>query len=73
MKSAELNNPIVRFQGGGDYGVRKVRYEGKGKQVYINDSQYFEGMEERSGSTKLAVTKFLINGLRIGKNYLLMI
>jgi predicted helicase len=45
MKSAELNNPIVRFQGGGDYGVRKVRYEGKGKQVYINDSQYFEGIE----------------------------
>lgn len=45
MKSAELGNPIVRFQGGGDYGVRKVRYEEKGKQVYINDSQYFEGIE----------------------------
>ena len=45
MKSAELNNPIVKFQGGGDYGVRKVRYEETGKQVYINDSQYFEGIE----------------------------
>jgi hypothetical protein len=45
MKSAELNNPIVKLQGGGDYGVRKVRYEEKGKQVYINDGQYFEGME----------------------------
>jgi len=45
MESAELNNPIVKFQGGGDYGVRKVRYEEKGKQVYINDSQYFEGIE----------------------------
>ncbi|HUW23965.1 MAG TPA: type ISP restriction/modification enzyme [bacterium] len=45
MKSAELNNPIVKFQGGGDYGVRKVRYEEMGKQVYINDSQYFEGIE----------------------------
>jgi len=45
MKSAELNNPIVKFQGGGDYGVRKVRYEEQGQQVYINDSQYFEGIE----------------------------
>jgi hypothetical protein len=45
MKAAELNNPIVKFQGGGDYGVRKVKYDEKGKQVYINDSQYFEGIE----------------------------
>jgi len=45
MKAAELNNPIVKFQGGGDYRVRRVRYEEKGKQVYINDSQYFEGIE----------------------------
>ena len=45
MKSAGLNNPTVKFQGGGDYGVRKVRYEETGKQVYINDSQYFEGIE----------------------------
>lgn len=45
MKSAELSNPIVKFQGDGDYGVRKVRYEERGKQVYINDSQYFEGIE----------------------------
>jgi len=47
MKSAELNNPIVKFQGGGDYGIGKVRYEEKGKQVYINDSQYFEGIERK--------------------------
>ncbi len=39
MKAAELSNPIVKFQGGGDYGVRKVRYEEKEKRVYINDSQ----------------------------------
>jgi hypothetical protein len=45
MKSAELNNPIVKFQGGGDYGVGKLRYEEKGKQVHINDGQYFEGIE----------------------------
>jgi predicted helicase len=45
MKSAELNNPIVKFQGGGDYEVSKVRYEEKRKQVCINDSQYFEGIE----------------------------
>jgi predicted helicase len=45
IKSVELNNPIVKFQGSGDYGVGKVRYEEKGKQVHINDSQYFEGIE----------------------------
>jgi len=45
MKSAELNNPVVKFQGSGDYEVRKVRYEEKRKQVCINDSQYFEGIE----------------------------
>ncbi len=45
MKSAELNSPIVKFQGCGDYGVSKVRYEETGKQVYINDNQYFDGIE----------------------------
>jgi len=45
MKSAELNNPIVKFQGDGDYGVREVRYEEKRKHVSINNSQYFEGIE----------------------------
>lgn len=44
MKSAELNNPITKFQGSGDYRVKKVRYDEKGKRVYINDSQYFEGI-----------------------------
>ena len=45
MKLAELNNPTVKFQGDGDYGVGKVRYEERGKQVYINGNQYFEGIE----------------------------
>jgi hypothetical protein len=46
MQSAGLNNPIVKFEGSGDYGVRKVRYEEKGKQVYINDGQHFEGIKK---------------------------
>jgi len=48
MKSAELNNPITKFQGSGDYRVKKVRYDEKGKRVYINDSQYFEGIDKEA-------------------------
>jgi predicted helicase len=46
LKSAELNNPIAKFQGSGDYQVKKLKYNEKGKRVYINDDQYFEGIEK---------------------------
>jgi predicted helicase len=46
MKSAELNNPIVKFQGGGDNQIEKPRYSEKDKRVYINNDQYFEGIEK---------------------------
>lgn len=45
MKAAELNNPIAKFQGSGDYQVKKPKYNEKEKRVYINDDQYFEGIE----------------------------
>jgi len=44
MKPVELSNPIAKLQGSGDYQVKKPRY--KGKRVYINDNQYFEGVEK---------------------------
>jgi hypothetical protein len=44
MKSAELDNPIAKFQGSGDYQVKKPKYNEKEKRVYINDDQYFEGI-----------------------------
>jgi len=46
LKSAELNNPIAKFQGSSDYQVKKPKYNEKEKRVYINDDQYFEGIEK---------------------------
>jgi len=46
LKSAELNNPIAKFQGSGDYQVKKPKCNEKEKRVYINDDQYFEGIEK---------------------------
>jgi len=46
LKPAELSNPIAKLQGSGDYQVEKPRYKEKEKRVYINDNQYFEGIEK---------------------------
>ncbi|MGA2467834.1 MAG: type ISP restriction/modification enzyme [Thermodesulfobacteriota bacterium] len=42
LKSNELDRPIAKFQGKGDYKVEKVKYK-QGK-VYINNDQHFEGI-----------------------------
>ena len=42
LKSPELELPVLKFQGDGDNQVEKVRYENN--RVYINQSQYFEGI-----------------------------
>jgi len=44
LKSAELDPPIAKFQGEGDERVEKLRYDEKEKHLYINQSQYFEGV-----------------------------
>ncbi|MCK4387270.1 MAG: N-6 DNA methylase [Dehalococcoidia bacterium] len=46
MKSAELNNPITKFQGSGDNQVEKPTYHKEDNRVYINDDQYFERIEK---------------------------
>ena len=43
LKSEELDNPVARFRGKGENKVDRVRYEKE--QVYINNDQYFEGVE----------------------------
>lgn len=44
LKSADLDNPIARFQGSGDNSVERPKYdEGQGR-VYINGEQFFEGI-----------------------------
>ncbi len=40
-----LNDPICRFQGKGDNRVEKQTHSPKEKRVYINKTQYFEGVE----------------------------
>jgi predicted helicase len=43
LKSSELDSPIAKLQGKGDYKVEKVKY---GKEcVYINEDQCFEGIK----------------------------
>ncbi|NCO28948.1 MAG: DNA methyltransferase, partial [Caldiserica bacterium] len=56
LQSSELDPPIAKFQGAGDSAVNKVAlnpmkrisdYKGlneRGNRVYINDTQYFEGI-----------------------------
>ena len=46
LKSAEIDQPIAKFQGKGNDRVDKLRYDEKEKRAYINESQYFEGITE---------------------------
>jgi len=46
MRSDELNNPIAKFQGSGENGVEKRKYDDRKYRVYINKTQYFEGIEK---------------------------
>lgn len=46
LKSDELNNPIAKFQGSGDNRVDKPKYDVEEGKVYINKTQYFEGIEK---------------------------
>jgi type I restriction-modification system DNA methylase subunit len=44
MKSKDLNRPIVRFEGEGGDKVDKIKYDADNARVYINETQYFEGV-----------------------------
>jgi hypothetical protein len=46
LKSPELDSPIARFQGKGDYRVKKLKYDDKTGVLYINKEQYFEGISQ---------------------------
>jgi predicted helicase len=41
LRSPELDEPIAKFQGKGDYRVEKLNYDEKTGRVYINATQYF--------------------------------
>jgi len=45
LKSPVLNNPITKFYGEGEGKVEKREYKESESRVYINGTQYFEGIE----------------------------
>ncbi|MEW6027036.1 MAG: type ISP restriction/modification enzyme [Planctomycetota bacterium] len=63
MKSAELKHSPAKFQGAGDNRIKRVKYEEKAKQVYINETQYFAGIEKM-------VWEYQIGGYQVLDKYL---
>lgn len=61
LKSKDLENPLARFQGKGDFKVEKVRNEKD--RVYINNDQYFEGV-------KREVWEYQIGGYQVCEKWL---
>ncbi len=46
MQTPKLDSPVIKFQGTGDKRVDKIKYDKKGRRIYINKDQYFEKLEE---------------------------
>ena len=63
MKANELKNPIAKFQGDGDNTVKKVVCHEEEARVYINKTQYFEGI-------KSDVWEYLIGGYEVLSKWL---
>ncbi|GAG43211.1 unnamed protein product [marine sediment metagenome] len=63
LKSVEIDQPIAKFHGKGDDRVDKLRYDEKEKRVYINQSQYFEGVTKE-------VWEYQIGGYRVCNKWL---
>jgi len=63
LKSAEIDQPIAKFQGKGDERVEKLRYDEKEKRTYINESQYFEGITKE-------VWEYQIGGYQVCNKWL---
>jgi predicted helicase len=63
LKSVEIDQPIAKFHGKGDERVDKLRYDEKEKRVYINQSQYFEGVTKE-------VWQYQIGGYQVCNKWL---
>ncbi len=63
MQSPELNSPVAKFQGTGDKRVDKIKYDKRNERVYINNDQYFEGLEEN-------VWQYQIGGYQVCNKWL---
>ena len=63
MESPALNNLITRYPVSGSDAVEKVRYDENGQRVYINQTQYFEGVPPE-------VWNFHIGGYQVCEKWL---
>jgi len=63
LKSVEIDQPIVKFQGKNDDRVEKLKYDEKEKRVYFNQGQYFEGITEE-------VWQYQIGGYQVCNKWL---
>jgi len=63
MESPALNNLITKYPVSGSNTVEKVSYDEKGKRVYINKLQYFEGVPSE-------VWNFQIGGYQVCQKWL---
>jgi len=63
LKSQELNPPIAKFQGAGNSEVVKVKFVESENRVYINRTQYFEGITKE-------VFEYQIGGYQVMSNWL---
>lgn len=63
LRSPNLDPPIARFQGKGDSRVEKPHYSEKDQRVYINSTQYFEGIEKE-------VWEYQIGGYQVPDKWL---
>jgi predicted helicase len=63
MKHPSINETTVKFPITGENIVKRVRYDSNNKRIFINDEQYFEGIEE-------SLWNYLIGGYQVLNRWL---
>ncbi len=59
LKHEMLDEPGARIQGSGDRVIRKVNWHEVSKRVYINETQYFEGVKQRQWDFRIGAHRVL--------------
>lgn len=47
LRSKDLDRPVAKFQGKGNNKIERVCFEETERRIYINQDQYFEGIQEQ--------------------------
>ena len=71
MLSPELDSPLAKFQGMGDKRVDKIKHDKEGERVYINNDQYFEGLEENVWEYRIGGYQVCYKWLKVRKGEIL--